>query len=697
MTLDGSLVKMLDRDEHPIFPFCMKVKNSELHQQIQSLRKLIEFHDARYYQDSSPEVTDQEYDRLKEQYTELLLAAGEIPQLDPLLQRVGDDRTRGFITYTHRLPMGSLENSYSKDEIIKFFERLEKLLDRSSLHYLVQPKIDGLAISLTYEKGKLVRGVTRGNGVEGDDVTRNLFGIDGVVRELSGREVPDVLEIRGEIFISKTEFERINEERQQQRLPLYANPRNLASGTLKLLDESIVKTRKMGIRVYGMGACEPVIWTKLSDFTTQLENCGFPVVELTQRVSGIEQVWQGIETIGNGKQLLPYETDGVVIKLDSIGLQQEAGSTSKAPRWAVAYKFAAERATTRLNHISLQVGRTGAVTPVANLEPVALAGTTVARATLHNADEIARKDIREGDWVEVEKAGEIIPQVVRVIVERRGQGSQAYVFPSTCPACGGPLAKLGTEVVMRCQNATCPPQVSRRIEHFVSKQCLDIDSLGSAVVEQLIEANLVKSLDDLYHLERDHLLQLERFAEKSANNLLDAIEKSKQQPLWRLIHGLGILHVGAAASKILASHFQDLDLLASSSVDALQDLKGIGLTIAESIVEFFQEPANQALIVRLRESGLKTREVQSSANAQIDAGNKKLEGKTLVLTGTLPDFSRDAFTALIESHGGKVSSSVSKKTDYVVAGDSAGSKLAKAQELGVSILDQRALLNLLED
>lgn len=670
----------------------MKTPASETQQKIESLRKLITYHDERYYQESRPEITDREYDRLKREYADLLVEAGEIPQLDPLLQRVGDDRSRGFVTFTHRVPMGSLENSYSRDEILKFFERLEKRIGRKDLQYLIQPKIDGLAISLTYEQGRFVRGVTRGNGVEGDDVTRNLSGIDGVVKQFTGGAVPDVLEIRGEVFISKAEFLRINELRASEGLSLYANPRNLASGTLKLLDQAVVKTRKLGLRVYGFGAYEPNAIQLLSEFNDQLKNWGFPVVEHSRVVSGIDEVWSGIEAIDQEKNALEYETDGAVIKLDSIPLQMEAGSTSKAPRWAIAYKFAAERALTRLQKIALQVGRTGAVTPVAHLEPVQLAGTTVSRATLHNADEIMRKDIREGDWVEVEKAGEIIPQVVQVILEKRDQGSVPFDFPKNCPACESPLEKIGNEVVLRCQNPACPPQVSRRIEHFVSKHCMDIDSFGSAVVEQLIEADLVHSIDDIYRLRREDLLRLERFAEKSADNLLEAIENSKQQPLWRLIHGLGILHVGAAASKELASAFRDMTKLADASADELQSIEGVGATIADSIVQFFSSEQNRHLIAELDALGLKVKESHAEVGASM---NQSLVGKTLVLTGTLPNYTRDDFTALIEFHGGKVSSSVSKKTDYVVAGESAGSKLAKAEKLGVAVVDEAGLLGLI--
>ena len=670
----------------------MKQDLAALRNRIEILRKQIDYHDQLYYQDSAPEITDQEYDRMKREYADLIAEAGIAPEDDQLLLKIGDDRSKGFETYEHRVPMGSLENSYSREEIYKFFERLEKLLKDEELEYLVQPKIDGLAISLTYERGRFVRAVTRGNGAEGDDVTRNMSMISGIVPELKGGSVPDILEIRGEVFVSKQEFERINALRSADNLPLYANPRNLASGTVKLLDETVITQRRLGIRVYGMGACEPTTWQRLSDFNQQLADWGFPVAEMTALASGMDGVWETIERIGEGKSAFEYEIDGAVIKLDPISLQARAGSTSKAPRWAIAYKFAAERAITQLKSIELQVGRTGAVTPVANLEPVFLAGTTVARATLHNADEIGRKDIREGDWVEVEKAGEIIPQVVAVDLARRPADSKPFLFPNECPACGSPLTRVGDEVVTRCQNPTCPPQVSRRIQHFVSKQCMDIDSFGEAVVDQLIEANLIVTIPDIYRLRKESLLELERFAEKSADNLIAAIEASKRQPLWRLIHGIGILHVGAAASKLLQDRFGELSALVQASKEDLLGIDGIGEIIAESVVAFFEEESNRIYMQELAALGLNTGEsVEDSRNA----ADRPLEGKTVVLTGTLPDYTRDEFTELVERHGGKVSGSVSKKTFCVVAGESAGSKLTKAEALGIEVYDQNRFLEML--
>jgi DNA ligase (NAD+) len=662
-----------------------------LNAKMEGLRRQLSFHNRLYYSENRSEISDQAYDRMKLEYRELLVRLGVDPESDSLLQQVGDDRSRGFETYVHRSPMGSLENTYSQEEVFKFFERIKKLLKTDLGAVLIQPKIDGLAISLTYEKGRLVRAVTRGNGIEGDDVTRNIFAIEGVVTELEGGDIPDLVEIRGEVFISKQEFERINAERAKDSLPLYANPRNLASGTIKLLDKSVLAGRKMSIRLYGLGACEPKTWNSMYAFHQQLMSWGFPVVEATKVAQSMEAAWSTIESIGSNKNAFEYEIDGSVVKLDSIELQERSGSTAKAPRWAIAYKYESESAQTRLNSIELQVGRTGAITPVANLEPVQLAGTVVSRATLHNFDEIARKDIRVGDLVEIEKAGEIIPQVVRVIMESRKEDSEVFKIPEFCPACGTRLIRPENEVVYRCPNLACPPQVCGRIRHFVSKACMDIDSFGEAVVSQLIEAQLISDFQDIYALKKDDLLDLERFAEKSADNLIEAITLSKKQPLWRLIHGMGILHVGSSASKLLADEFLDLRALASASEASIVDVKGLGETIAKSIVEYFEQPENRGRIEALENYGLMTKQEPIDASP-----NAALAGKTFVLTGTLPDYGRSEIEALIETNGGKALKSVSKNTDFLVAGEGGGSKLQKAEKLGVSIITQQELLAMIE-
>jgi DNA ligase (NAD+) len=664
-------------------------------ERLRSLKAEIERHDLLYYAQSTPEISDAAYDGLKREYAALALALGQEPGKDPLLAKVGDDRSRGFVTRAHRVAMGSLENAYSREELLQFVQRLMKLLELTEPVFVVQPKIDGLAVSLTYRNGNLVHALTRGNGQEGDDVTENLLQAGGLPGRLTGSGHPDLIEIRGEIFMTREEFERINAQRLSEGLPLFANPRNLASGTVKLLDRQVVAQRELKLRVYGIGACEPPVADTISGLIDRFVQWGLPAVEWTREVRGSDALWQAIQELGSRKSELPYETDGAVVKLDAVALQQKAGSTAKAPRWAVAYKFASERAVTRLLKIHWQVGRTGAVTPVAWLEPVFVAGSTVSRATLHNSDEITRKDLREGDWVEVEKAGEIIPQVVAVILERRASDALPFVEPTHCPACGHPLERLTGEVVLRCLNPSCPPQFNRRVEHFASKGCMDIENLGEAVIEQLVVAGLLKRISDLYLIRREDLLRLERFGEKSATNLVESIAASKQQPLWRLLHGLGILHIGASSAKLLAREFRSMDALMAADRGALESIKGLGQVIAEAVVSHFRDTGNRRLIEDLREQGLRMEDPEEAQATVNPAGAGVLAGKTLVLTGTLPNYSREAMKALIEAAGGKTTDSVSKKTDYLVAGDSAGSKLAKAQQLGVVVLDEAGVLKLL--
>ncbi len=511
--------------------------------------------------------------------------------------------------------MQSLDNTYSEAELREFHARLVRLLGREDLAYVVEPKIDGLAVSLTYEKGRFVRAVTRGNGVEGDDVTANARTIHSLPRELQngpkGGPIPDFIEIRGEIYLTLAEFQRINAEREEEGLELYANPRNLAAGTLKQLDAREVARRRLEIVLYGAGACEPAPARDetQSDYLDRVRAWGLPGVEKFWKVRGIDKVWAAIGELDRLRPKFAYGTDGAVVKLDQLALQREAGSTSKAPRWAMAYKFAPERAETKLRAISIQVGRTGVLTPVAELEPVLLAGTTVARATLHNRDEIARKDIRVGDRVWVEKAGEVIPAVLGVNLERRTPECVPYRFPDQCPACGTPVVQLEGEVALRCPNYDCPVQVRRRVRHFASKACVDIDGLGEAMVGSLIEKGWVKNLADIYRLRRDDLLTLGKKVEKSTDNLLAAIEASKRAELWRFIHGLGIPHVGAAAAKDLAAAFGGLEALSEAkAADFVGEKKssvigGIGETMAQAIIAHFNQPRNRTLIGEWHRAG----------------------------------------------------------------------------------------------
>lgn len=662
-------------------------------------------HDELYYRKAKPEITDFDYDTLKRDLGELeqrfpaaaRAAGGESPT-----EKVGDDRAEGFETYRHRQPMQSLDNTYSEAELREFDARLGRLLERESLAYVVEPKIDGLAVSLTYERGKFVRAVTRGNGVEGDDVTTNALTIHSLPRELrpgKGAPIPELIEIRGEVFMTLAEFARINREREEAGEERYANPRNLAAGTLKLLDRAEVARRKLEIVLYGVGFCEPAgaAGETQSGYHALVRAWGLPTAEKIWTARGADEVWAAVQELDRLRSSFSYATDGAVVKLDSLKLQREAGMTSKAPRWAMAYKFAAERAETKLNAISVQVGRTGVLTPVAELEPVLLAGTTVARATLHNRDEITRKDIRVGDFVYVEKAGEVIPAVIGVNHARRGPQCVPFEFPQTCPACGTPVVQHEGEVALRCPNYECPVQVRRRVQHFASRACVDIEGLGEAMVDTLVEKGWVRSVADIYRLRRDDLLTLGKSVGKSTDNLLAAIEASKGAELWRFVHGLGITHVGTAAAKDLAVSFGSLEALADAKLEDFlgekkaSRIEGIGETMAEAILKHFAEPGNRKLVRELIELG-----VRPAAPAPRAATSDVLAGKTFVLTGTLPSMTRDEAAAKIEAAGGKVSGSVSKKTSYVLAGAEAGSKLEKAQSLGVPVIDETAFVAMLQ-
>lgn len=655
---------------------------------ILELRRLIEHHDKLYYKNATPEISDIEYDRIKKQLEALEKKHPKLAEDSPT-QRVPDERVEGFKTYKHRKPMFSMDNSYNKEELYEFDKRLLKLFSDKELAYVVEPKIDGVAVSLTYEKGKLTRALTRGNGVEGDDITHNVKTIKELPLHLQGSNHPDLMEVRGEIYIDFDEFERINTEREEHDLPLYANPRNLAAGTVKLLDPKEAANRKLSIILYGIGFCEPRTFNTHQEVLSTLNSWGLPKQAKYWVVSGIDEAWKSVEELDTVKDSLPYGTDGAVIKLNDINKQLEAGHTAKSPRWAMAYKFAAEQAETLLKDITVQVGRTGVLTPVAELEPVQLSGSKVSRATLHNESEIKRKDIRIGDTVVIEKAGEIIPAVIKVIKEKRKADSKEYHFPRHCPACGTTAVKLPEEAAWRCTNVACPPQVRRRIIHFASRQAMDIENLGTAVVDQLVTLGLCKDFSDLYKLKKGQLLELEKFAEKSAENLLNAIEASKQQTLWRLIHGLGIPNIGAQSSKDLANHFGSLKILMDADEDTLTAIDGVGEVIAKSITSFFKEPHNHKLIEKLIAAGLNTSQEQS-------LGSKALEGKIFVLTGTLPTLSRDEAKELIENAGGRTSSSVSKKTDYVLAGSDPGSKFDKAKSLGVKIISEDELKVLIQ-
>lgn len=674
----------------------------EAPQRIAELRTQIARHDELYYRRAQPEITDFDYDTLKKelealerQYPDAARAAGtETPTA-----RIGDDRTEGFARVKHRQAMTTLDNTYDEAELREFDARLAKAFGSTALTYTVEPKIDGLAVSLTYEQGKLTRAVTRGDGEEGDDVTVNVRTIRGLPPVLAGGPVPNLIEIRGEIFLREEEFRRINQLQEEAGEEPYANPRNLAAGTLKQLDPKLVASRRLEIVLYGLGACEPEIANSQTEYRARLKGWGLPVVEKFWTVEGIDAVWSAIQELDQARRGFAYATDGAVVKVDSFEQQKRVGfrgmsadgrveaARKLSPRWACAFKFAPDRAETRVRDITIQVGRTGALTPVAELEPVFLAGTTVKRATLHNAEEIARKDVRVGDAVLVEKAGEIIPAVVAVLMEKRPPTSAPYAFPKQCPVCHTPAVRGEGEVVWRCPNPECPEKVRRRIEHFASKACVDIEGMGEEMVDLLLRRGLIRSIPDIFRLKLEDLLPLKKSGEVWAANLIAGIDARRRADLWRVINGLGIPQVGAAAAKDLARTFRSLPALADAGEADLFRIEGFGEKTAAAVRTWFSQPQNRALLRELDAAG-----VQPTPPA---AASSALAGKTFVLTGTLPTLSREEATAKIEAAGGKVSGSVSKKTHYVVAGEEAGSKLEKARTLGVAVLSEPELLALL--
>ncbi len=658
--------------------------------EIARLRAEIAEHDRLYYKEARPEIDDQAYDKLKGRLAKLEAAHPEFDFDASPTRAVGDDRLEAFESYTHRKPMLSLDNTYSRDELLEFGRRLEKRFPGQALRYLVEPKIDGVAVSLTYEQGRFTRAVSRGNGTEGDDITQNVRHLADLPDRIA--DAPEILELRGEIYMRHEEFERINAARGKAGQKTYKNPRNLTAGTVKLLDPREARARTLNIVLYGIGACEPAgFFASQSGIQETLQGWQFPVLEKYWLADGIESAWNCIEELDAIRQKFAYPTDGAVVKLDDFNLQEQAGFTSKAPRWAIAYKFEAEQAETLLREVSLQIGRTGAVTPVAILEPVQLAGTTVSRATLHNEDEIRRKDIRPGDTVLVQKAGEIIPQILRVNLEKRDPESQPFDF-------GQHLKKLGIEAerdpkqaVWRIVSQDDPIRQQRALQHFASRACMDIENLGTAVVEQLVSRGLAKTPADLYEISREQFEGLEKFAQKSAENLHRALEESKTRPLWQLIHGLGIPHVGKQSAKDLEAAFPSLEALSKASEEDLEAIDGVGSIMAQSIHAWFEDGQNKILLRRLHDHGLNF----ESQRAAADIKNSPAAGKTFVLTGTLPNLTRDEATAMIEEAGGRTSSSVSRKTDYLVAGEASGSKYKKAQQLSVPFLDEAALRELL--
>jgi DNA ligase (NAD+) len=650
--------------------------------EIENLCAEINRHNELYYQKNEIEISDVEFDALLARLKKL---EEENPQLitpDSPTQRVGG-RAEGFKPFVHRVPLMSLDNSYDLEDLKAFDERCRKLADGREFDYVAELKIDGLSVALHYENGVLTAGATRGDGRTGDDVFSNVRTIRTIPMRLKG-DFPEHVEVRGEVFMARSVFEKINAELEMQGEKTYANPRNFASGTLRQLDSAVVASRKLDIFPYDLlsGASKmfPTHWESF----LWLEEKGFHTNPNRALCKNFDELAKFIDEMQAKRDSLDYEIDGVVVKVNQTRLQEEFGATTKAPRWAIAYKYPAMQATTQLEAIHIQVGRTGSLTPVAYLKPVLLAGTTVARASLHNEDEIKRLNLKIGDWVLIEKSGEIIPQVLQVIESRRNGTETDYEFPTHCPVCNWQAVRPEGEAVTRCTNPDCPAKIKARLAYFAARKAMDIEGLGDVLVETLVDTGMVKTVADLYDLTVEQIAALERKAEKSATKLIEQIEASKNRGLQRLLYGIDIRHVGERYAKILANHYRSIDKLAEASVEELDAIHEIGLTVAVSVFNFFQNPHNLSVIEKLKEKGVKL-EVDGDTTANFD---ERFVGKTFVLTGKLEEFTRDDAARLIEERGGRVSSSVSKKTDYVVAGSDAGSKLTKAESLGVKVLNE---------
>jgi DNA ligase (NAD+) len=659
---------------------------------VQELRQQLHYHNYRYYVLDDPVVADAEFDRLLQELSRLEDEYPELVTPDSPTQRVGAAPLEKFETVPHSLPMLSLENAFSETGAWEFEERLQRFLRTAEgFHYVVEPKMDGVAVELVYARGRLSVGSTRGDGYRGENVTQNLKTIHTIPLTLLAGELspPDLLEVRGEVYMDLAEFHQYNAERQARGEPAFANPRNAAAGSLRQLDPAITAARPLKIFCYGIGRVEGRAFGSHWEVLMALKAWGLRVNPLIERRRGIEAAIQYHHELERQRHGLPYEIDGAVIKVDDLALQERLGTKARSPRWALAYKFAATQATTRVRDIVVNVGRTGAITPMAVMEPVEVGGVTVSRATLHNEDEVAKKDVRVGDAVLIQRAGDVIPEVVKVILEERPAAAQPFQMPSQCPVCGTALVRPAGEAVTRCPNPDCLGALRRGILHFASKTAMDIDGLGEKIIDQLIDQGLVKGIADLYRLTEADLVPLERFAEKSAGNLVAAINKSKAVSLARFIYALGIRYVGEATAQLLAQHFHSLEKLEAASLEDLLQVEGVGPQVAGSIREFFQDSRNRTRLAELTALGVQPLPPEAPPKTA-------LAGKTFVFTGGLERFSREEAKAQVTARGGKVSSSVSAKTDYVVAGADPGSKLAKARDMGVRILSEDEFEELLK-
>ena len=666
----------------------------DLTKKIETLREKIRFHEYRYYVLDDPEISDAEFDRLMNELKKIEAEHPELVTPDSPTQRVGGKPREGFVKAPHSSPMLSLDNTYNEDDLKNWERRVHELSGRKEIEYVCELKLDGMSLALVYENGQLVRGVTRGDGSIGEDVTLNVRTVRSVPLSVSKDRLKQAgiaanFEVRGEMLMPLAAFKRMNEEREEHGLSLFANPRNATAGTVRQLEPSITAQRRLDYFTYILLENGHTVFDRHSKSLDALDAAGFKVNPHRRLAHNFEEVWKFIQEWEAKRDSLPYEIDGIVIKVDRISLQQELGFTGKAPRWAIAYKYAARAGITHVDDILVQVGRTGKLTPVAALKPVPIGGTTVSRATLHNMDEIERLGIKIGDWVEVERGGDVIPKVTRVVDDKdHPRGHKRFRMPEKCPVCGTQVVRTEGEVDYRCVNAICPAKLQGTILHFASRHVMNIEGMGDALVAQLTDSGLVRNVGDIYRLTKENLLSLERMGDKSAQNVLNEIEASKKLPLERVIFGLGIRFVGERTAQFLAEHFGSMDALMKAGEEELQQVNEVGPRIAKSIAEFFANPKNRDLVEQLRKAGV------AFSGKKKERGTK-LAGKTFVLTGTLVRHTRDEAKNRIESAGGRVSGSVSKKTDYVVAGADAGSKLDKAKELGVSVIDEDEMESLL--
>ena len=659
-------------------------------ERIEELRKQTEYYAGKYYDEDKPEISDFEYDMLMVELRNLEKEYPEFKSKDSLTQKVGGHVKEGFKKVTHEVPLQSLQDVFSLEEVEEFDERMQKQAKENNIEnikYVVETKIDGLSAALEYQNGEFVRGATRGNGLVGEDVTENLKTVKTIPMQ-----IPDKIDItvRGEVFISKKDFEEMNQERQENEEELFANARNAAAGSLRQLDSTITQKRPLDIYIFNVQKIEGKNFNSHFEELEYLEKQGFNVNPVRIPCNNIEEVKEAIKKIGEMRESLTYGIDGAVVKIDNLKFREILGSTVKVPRWAVAYKYPPEKKETTVENIICQVGRTGVITPMAILKPVSVAGSTISKTTLHNEDFIKEKDIKIGDTVVIQKAGDVIPEIVEVVKEKRTGKEKEFTMPRVCPVCGAEAVREEGESAVRCTGVECPAKLFRNLVHFVSREAMNIDGLGENIINQLLEKKLIQNIADIYTLKFEDIASLKKNGKKFAQNLIEAIEKSKSNDLSRLITALGIRHVGGKAAKILAQKYKSLDNLEKANQEELQQIDDIGEIMANSIVEFFSQEQTKDLIKRLKEAGVNTKE------AEEEILDNRFEGKTFVLTGTLTDFTRKEAEDLIEKHGGKISSSVSKKTDYVLAGEEAGSKLTKARDLEINIISEEEFKNLIK-